>query len=69
MSLVIYAASTGVAHRVRNDQLTGTLEILCAQPLRTFELALGVISFRSHSPLSEPPATWFRGARSRSRRT
>ena len=45
MSLVIYAASTGVAHRVRDDQLTGTLEILCAQPLRTFEFALGVVSF------------------------
>ena len=45
MSLVIYAASTGVAYRVRDEQLTGTLEILCVQPLRTFELALGVISF------------------------
>ena len=45
MSLVIYAASTGVAFRVREDQLAGTLEILCAQPLRTFEFALGVISF------------------------
>jgi ABC-2 type transport system permease protein len=45
MSLVILAASTGVAQRVRSDQLTGTLEILCAQPLRTLEFALGVVSF------------------------
>jgi ABC-2 type transport system permease protein len=45
MSLVMYAASTGVSNRVRNDQLTGTLEILCAQPLRASELALGVVSF------------------------
>jgi ABC-2 type transport system permease protein len=45
MSLVIYAASTGVTDRVRNDQLTGTLEILCAQPMRTHEFGLGVITF------------------------
>jgi ABC-type polysaccharide/polyol phosphate export permease len=45
VSLVIYAASTGVAQRVRSDQLTGTLEILCVQPLRTVEFALGVITF------------------------
>ena len=45
MSLVIYATSTGVAYRVRDEQLTGTLEILCAQPLRAVDLALGVISF------------------------
>jgi ABC-2 type transport system permease protein len=45
MSLVIYAASTAVGYRVREDQLAGTLEALCTQPLRTFELALGVISF------------------------
>ena len=45
MSLVIYATSTGVAYRVRDEQLTGTLEMLCAQPLRAIDLALGVISF------------------------
>ena len=45
MSLVIYATSTGVAYRVRDEQLTGTLEILCAQPLRAVDLALGVITF------------------------
>jgi len=45
MSMVIYAASTSVAHRVRNDQLTGTLEILCVQPLRAYELGLGVVTF------------------------
>ena len=45
MSLVIYATSTGVAYRIRDEQLTGTLEILCAQPLRAVDLALGVISF------------------------
>ena len=45
MSLVIYATSTGVAYRVRDEQLTGTLEVLCAQPLRAVDLALGVISF------------------------
>ncbi len=45
MSLVVFSTSTEVAHRLRDEQLTGTLEILCAQPLRTVELALGVISF------------------------
>lgn len=45
MSLIVYAGSTGVLSRVRNDQLTGTLELLCAQPLRVSELALGVTTF------------------------
>jgi ABC-2 type transport system permease protein len=45
MSLVIYATSTGVAYRVRDEQLTGTLEVLCAQPLRAIDLALGMVSF------------------------
>ena len=45
MSLVIYAVSTAVAQRVRNDQLAGTLEILCVQPLRTYEFGLGVVTF------------------------
>ena len=70
MSLVIFAASTGVAHRVREDQLAGTLEILCAQPLRTFEFALGIISFPldvRRRPGDRVPGTC--GARLRSRRT
>jgi ABC-2 type transport system permease protein len=45
MSLVVYAAATGVTQRVRDEQLTGTLEILCAQPLRTVELTFGVVLF------------------------
>ena len=45
MSLVVYATSTEVAYRVRDEQLTGTLEMLCAQPLRPVELALGVTAF------------------------
>jgi ABC-2 type transport system permease protein len=45
MSLVVYATSSEVAYRVRDEQLTGTFEILLAQPLRTVELALGLTSF------------------------
>jgi ABC-2 type transport system permease protein len=45
MSLVVTATSSEIAFRLRDEQLTGTLEILCAQPVRAVELALGLTSF------------------------
>ena len=45
MSLVVYSTSLDVAYAVRNEQLTGTLEIVCAQPLRSPELAVGITTF------------------------
>lgn len=45
MSLVVTATSSEIAYRLRDEQLTGTLEILCAQPIRVVELALGLTSF------------------------
>lgn len=45
MSLVVYATSSDIAYRLRDEQLTGTLEILCAQPIRAVELAVGLTLF------------------------
>ena len=45
MSLVIQAATTGLARRVREEQLTGTLEALVGQPVSSTEIALGVAGF------------------------
>lgn len=45
MSLVVYATSSEIAYRLRDEQLTGTLEILCAQPIRSVELAVGLTAF------------------------
>jgi ABC-2 type transport system permease protein len=45
MSLVVYASSSEIAYRLRDEQLTGTLEILLAQPVRSSELAAGLTSF------------------------
>jgi ABC-type multidrug transport system permease subunit len=45
MSLVIQAATTGLARRVREEQLTGTLEVLVGQPVSSTEIALGVAGF------------------------
>lgn len=45
MSLVIQAATAGLARRVREEQLTGTLEALAAQPVTTTEVAIGVAGF------------------------
>jgi ABC-2 type transport system permease protein len=45
LGVVIQAASMGLGRRVREDQLTGTLETLVAQPVRPSELALGTAGF------------------------
>ena len=42
ITVVITAATTGLALRVREEQLTGTLEALMAQPLSPTELAIGL---------------------------
>jgi ABC-2 type transport system permease protein len=42
ITVVIQAATTGQALRVRDEQLTGTLEALMAQPLSPTELATGL---------------------------
>lgn len=42
---VLAAVSTSIASRLREEQLTGTLEVLVAQPLRSTELAVGLVSF------------------------
>ena len=45
LTIVIGAASAGLAARIREEQLTGTLEALLAQPLTTAEVALGLAGF------------------------
>jgi len=45
MSLVIESATSEISGRIRGEQLTGTLELLCAQPVRTGQLALGYAAF------------------------
>jgi ABC-2 type transport system permease protein len=45
VSLVIGTATGEIAGRIRNEQLTGTLELLCAQPLRTGQLAAGYAAY------------------------
>jgi ABC-2 type transport system permease protein len=45
VGLVLDAASGGVASRLREEQLTGTLEALACQPLRSIELAVGLVAF------------------------
>jgi ABC-2 type transport system permease protein len=42
---VIDTASAGLARRVRDEQLTGTLEVLLAHPVRIAELAFGLAGF------------------------
>jgi len=42
LTVVIQAATTGLAFRIREEQLTGTLEAMVMQPLSTAELALGL---------------------------
>src|SRR2546430_12758383 len=39
------AASTSLGVRIREEQLTGTLEALVVQPLTSFELAVGLVGF------------------------
>ena len=45
LTIVIGAATAGLAARIREEQLTGTLEALLAQPLTTLEIALGLAGF------------------------
>jgi ABC-type multidrug transport system permease subunit len=45
ITVVIGAASSGLAARIREEQLTGTLEALMAQPLTATEVALGLAGF------------------------
>jgi ABC-type multidrug transport system permease subunit len=42
ITLVISAASATIGLRLREEQLTGTLETLAAQPIRSWQLALGM---------------------------
>lgn len=43
--VVFQAASGALARRVREEQLTGTLEALVAQPVAPAEIALGLVGF------------------------
>lgn len=45
ITFVIQTAGLGVFQRVRDEQLTGTLEMLSVQPLRTSELSMGMAGF------------------------
>jgi ABC-2 type transport system permease protein len=45
LSLVIQTAAARLAYRVREEQLTGALEILAAQPTTAAELAFGLAGF------------------------
>ncbi|CAN5666592.1 ABC transporter permease [soil metagenome] len=45
MTLVVSSATSEVSSRVREEELTGTLEALCAQPLRAHDLVLGWSAF------------------------
>ncbi len=45
LSIVLQAAVIGVSRRLREEQLTGTLEALLVQPVGVGELALGLAGF------------------------
>jgi ABC-2 type transport system permease protein len=45
LGAVMYATSAAVASRLREEQLTGTLEALTTQPLSSLELCVGLVSF------------------------
>jgi ABC-2 type transport system permease protein len=45
LTTVIDTASVGLARRVRDEQLTGTLEVLLTHPVRVVELAFGLAGF------------------------
>jgi len=45
LALLIQSSALGLAARLREEQLTGTLEALVAQPLRDVELALGLAAY------------------------
>jgi ABC-2 type transport system permease protein len=42
---VVETSCTGIANRIRQEQLAGTLEILAVQPLRSFDVCLGLVGF------------------------
>jgi ABC-2 type transport system permease protein len=42
ITLVVSAASATIGYRLREEQLTGTLETLVAQPIRSWQIALGM---------------------------
>lgn len=45
MTIVIQSATAGLARRVREEQLTGTMEALVAHPISAGEIALGLAGF------------------------
>jgi ABC-2 type transport system permease protein len=45
LGAVLDATSSGVAHRLREEQVTGTLEALSAEPVTPFELCVGLVGF------------------------
>jgi ABC-2 type transport system permease protein len=45
VAVVVAAAASGLASRLREEQLTGTLEALAAQPVTTAEMCLGLAGF------------------------
>ena len=47
ISLVVSSTASDVASKLREEQLTGTLELLVAQPLRSSDIALGAAVFPS----------------------
>ena len=47
LTVVMQATTTGLARRIREEQLTGTLEVLAVQPISSVEIAGGLTSFAS----------------------
>jgi ABC-2 type transport system permease protein len=45
LGAVMFATSASVSNRLREEQLTGTLEALTTQPLTPLELCMGLVSF------------------------
>jgi ABC-2 type transport system permease protein len=45
MSLIVMSATAEIASRMREEQLIGTLELLCVQPIRTWQLGFGTATF------------------------
>lgn len=43
--LVIQSATVSVARRIRDEQVAGTLEMLCAEPISPLQLALGFAAY------------------------
>lgn len=45
LGLVITASSSGVAFRLREEQVTGTLEAMSTEPVTPFEMCAGLVGF------------------------